>query len=921
MSIRIPWDKYEAVILLEAWLQVKAGVPKLQMVNLVSYQLRTKAINQGIEIDDIFRNTNGISFQLMSMATAYEQINMGKAASKLFSEIADLYRTNYNDYQKLREEALKMIVYSSKSKDAFIDYVNKMNPDNATNIIDAVDAMASFAISTKVLSRPIYDDLTIDTISVLQKKVIKHKFFVVRYKKILPLAEMGLQLLEEYVKTMPVSYDIEDEPENVDTATSSTGSNESNPHYARKDKEYFYRWLLSQGIADNTAKQYVKAVRDAEKFAEEQRLSSVILYTNDVDTAKKTVLALNSSPEFKRYNNEKHHRFTAAIGKLIQYYGTDMSHILPNDSDVPVESDVSDSNSDFAGWMVKNAGLRSATARSYKSAINTCDLYARKNNLYSGSIFSCTTYDEFSVLYSLLMGNDGFRAMSEEKHNYLVAALNKYRDYMLSLTNGSVTLPAKMKEEIVSDEIREKYGKILLQEFEDGYCVGDYMHRMRFQAAYEEKYCEELDKTTDEMENVLRNIGQVRDNRIFYSDRIESNVLSEIYDDIRKAFDSGATAAYYECLYGDFSERLAAEMSIYSADTLRTVMQGDKGFPKEYRAMKSYISKYGIEADSNAEVRKVLQGCHVPVTFEEIQKKVKHIPLDKIKLALVQIPDAAYIDEGTYFYAPNFYISSEEKNALIHAMRGAINANGFLVAKDLRDVYRTACPSSAMDSEQYKDHSIRNILKVLLSDEFEFSSSAITEKGEQLDYGQLFQNYAADRERVTLNELLELKKKLGLPVIYWDSVFKEMIRISATEMVRKGTVRFDIAATDHILEEMYPDEYTPLKDVTLFLNLPPASVRWNGFLLESFLREYSEKFQLVQLSIAQDDYYGVMLKRSSPLESYADVAADMLARNQGWSDEKSALHLLKDMNFQQRAKNSNIAAIIKAAKQKRLNIE
>lgn len=921
MSIRIPWDKYEAVILLEAWLQVKAGVPKLQMVNLVSYQLRTKAINQGIEIDDIFRNTNGISFQLMSMATAYEQINMGKAASKLFSEIADLYRTNYNDYQKLREEALKMIVYSSKSKDAFIDYVNKMNPDNATNIIDAVDAMASFAISTKVLSRPIYDDLTIDTISVLQKKVIKHKFFVVRHKKILPLAEMGLQLLEEYVKTMPVSYDIEDEPENVDTATSSTGSNESNPHYARKDKEYFYRWLLSQGIADNTAKQYVKAVRDAEKFAEEQRLSSVILYTNDVDTAKKTVLALNSSPEFKRYNNEKHHRFTAAIGKLIQYYGTDMSHILPNDSDVPVESDVSDSNSDFAGWMVKNAGLRSATARSYKSAINTCDLYARKNNLYSGSIFSCTTYDEFSVLYSLLMGNDGFRAMSEEKHNYLVAALNKYRDYMLSLTNGSVTLPAKMKEEIVSDEIREKYGKILLQEFEDGYCVGDYMHRMRFQAAYEEKYCEELDKTTDEMENVLRNIGQVRDNRIFYSDRIESNVLSEIYDDIRKAFDSGATAAYYECLYGDFSERLAAEMSIYSADTLRTVMQGDKGFPKEYRAMKSYISKYGIEADSNAEVRKVLQGCHVPVTFEEIQKKVKHIPLDKIKLALVQIPDAAYIDEGTYFYAPNFYISSEEKNALIHAMRGAINANGFLVAKDLRDVYRTACPSSAMDSEQYKDHSIRNILKVLLSDEFEFSSSAITEKGEQLDYGQLFQNYAADRERVTLNELLELKKKLGLPVIYWDSVFKEMIRISATEMVRKGTVRFDIAATDHILEEMYPDEYTPLKDVTLFLNLPPASVRWNGFLLESFLREYSEKFQLVQLSIAQDDYYGVMLKRSSPLESYADVAADMLARNQGWSDEKSALHLLKDMNFQQRAKNSNIAAIIKAAKQKRLNIE
>ena len=103
MTVRIPWDKYEAVILLEAWLQVKSGVPRLQMVNLVSYQLRLKAVNQGREIDDVFRNTNGISFQLMSISTAYEQKNMGKAASKLFSEIADLYRTDYKAYQDIKK--------------------------------------------------------------------------------------------------------------------------------------------------------------------------------------------------------------------------------------------------------------------------------------------------------------------------------------------------------------------------------------------------------------------------------------------------------------------------------------------------------------------------------------------------------------------------------------------------------------------------------------------------------------------------------------------------------------------------------------------------------------------------------------------------------------------------------------------------
>ena len=227
MTVRIPWDKYEAVILLEAWLQVKSGVPRPQMVNLVSYQLRLKAVNQGREIDDVFRNTNGISFQLMSIATAYEQKNMGKAASKLFSEIADLYRTDYNAYQDIKKEAMKMVEYTSKSKNDFIDYVYKNYTDNVPDILNAVDAMEKFALSTKALTQSIYDDLTLDVISVLRKKVIKHKFFIVRYKKILPFAEVGLQFLENYVNFLSASYNADDSIETTDANT----FNKNESHY------------------------------------------------------------------------------------------------------------------------------------------------------------------------------------------------------------------------------------------------------------------------------------------------------------------------------------------------------------------------------------------------------------------------------------------------------------------------------------------------------------------------------------------------------------------------------------------------------------------------------------------------------------------------------------------------------------------
>lgn len=85
MALQVPWDEYEAAILLETWLQVAAGVPEAQMINLVSYKLRLKAVNQCLEIDDIFCNTNGIMFQWYRMADTYKKADKKKQASELFA--------------------------------------------------------------------------------------------------------------------------------------------------------------------------------------------------------------------------------------------------------------------------------------------------------------------------------------------------------------------------------------------------------------------------------------------------------------------------------------------------------------------------------------------------------------------------------------------------------------------------------------------------------------------------------------------------------------------------------------------------------------------------------------------------------------------------------------------------------------------
>ena len=60
-----PWDKHEAVILLDAVIHVsQEEIDRKQAILDVSNKLRSMAIKRGFEIDEIYRNVAGITFQM-----------------------------------------------------------------------------------------------------------------------------------------------------------------------------------------------------------------------------------------------------------------------------------------------------------------------------------------------------------------------------------------------------------------------------------------------------------------------------------------------------------------------------------------------------------------------------------------------------------------------------------------------------------------------------------------------------------------------------------------------------------------------------------------------------------------------------------------------------------------------------------------
>lgn len=112
MAERQPsWDKYEAAILLEGILaSMKGELTRSDAVKAVSHDLRAMAVHRGIEIDAVYRNTNGISFQMKSMESAYLGRTVFKPATRLFTGVASLYHDSHDEYQKLLKEARAMII-------------------------------------------------------------------------------------------------------------------------------------------------------------------------------------------------------------------------------------------------------------------------------------------------------------------------------------------------------------------------------------------------------------------------------------------------------------------------------------------------------------------------------------------------------------------------------------------------------------------------------------------------------------------------------------------------------------------------------------------------------------------------------------------------------------------------------------------
>ncbi len=132
-TINIPWNEYEAVLLVEACNKVISGeASKSDVIPELSSRLRGRMLSQGVEISETYRNENGIALQLSAMQYIMTNGEIGlPGGSALFSRMASLFTEDRPSFDMKLNLAQKIYPIVSGQVD---DY--QMNTESACQILE-----------------------------------------------------------------------------------------------------------------------------------------------------------------------------------------------------------------------------------------------------------------------------------------------------------------------------------------------------------------------------------------------------------------------------------------------------------------------------------------------------------------------------------------------------------------------------------------------------------------------------------------------------------------------------------------------------------------------------------------------------------------------------------------------------------------
>ncbi len=203
MAIRILWDKYETALLIDACARIMAGEEsRKDAVTRVSTALRKRAVDSGIEIDDIFRNESGISLQLANLQQLMKNQPdfPTRNNSKLFKDMVQMYNTDREQFNEILAVVKGSEQQVNVKSYTFLEWLTDTTTDYRITVSeqDVYDTEA-YAVKKRIIKESIQEIKRSSQLTELKEVLRNDKLFRLFHGRQAQGIDQVLHLYAEYM--------------------------------------------------------------------------------------------------------------------------------------------------------------------------------------------------------------------------------------------------------------------------------------------------------------------------------------------------------------------------------------------------------------------------------------------------------------------------------------------------------------------------------------------------------------------------------------------------------------------------------------------------------------------------------------------------------------------------------------------------
>lgn len=758
MAIRIPWDEYETAILISACVDYNAGkCTRKEAIKNVSQTLKKRAEKNGIEIDDVFRNENGITMQFMLVNELLTQEKCGlRGASKLFISMVELYKSDRKKFQEILMEARKTVEANKTNQEQFTAWLScRLSPAQMSEIYITYYDIDKYFQEEKILETPVLETMDLNKIELIKKMIMTnekfrfiHKAKVEKYLKAIGYyhewlsecckkSETFKMSIEKEEKNNVKTFETEEKSLNVDEQLECTkesdgiklvkfGAGESYPFTKVEYFEYFGKRHDNVGSWE---KLYVEVLQClVEDYPDEiNNLEGKSLGSGTrIDIGNWEYSLSMTAPRMFETNLYAETNLNATnildkIKHLLDLCQIDTKNLVIAYS-IKDDQNKEEVSKDKLEKLEANESKRTeaepiVVSTDNSGLVNSVKEWNLRNFLDEHNLEYVKNTSKSGCLW--VLGGREIQSLIMQCWSHSISF--RFRENGGNVTEGKPAWWAKLSEEQIKSweqvcennecrhaeveelgvgnvpmsEEEKQLALILKDDYENGFRINSAIDRGRIKVFYNERFGKELSLFDEQIVVLLKKVGVVRGDRIYAKqDDKQIDLIKQIFEDVMLVFENGASCVYPEAIYQKYQVELAEMMQIYEAEFLgNTLIEMSAG---KLRKKQTFLCLTDRQADLDRDVLEVLKKSPIPMTYADIQEVMWYIPLDKIKHVLMVTKSIVQVEQETYFYSLNLPISQEEITEVNRMIHQVLEHRFYITDVELRQLIDDNCPGIAM---------------------------------------------------------------------------------------------------------------------------------------------------------------------------------------------------------------------------------